>query len=86
MGRFERGQERGSNDWSIIGSAAAESSGMFISFGSSGRGEDRAIGSWRAMRSGQEVTLRRRDVERKSARAQIIFRDVTEGAGPEGAP
>lgn len=59
---------------------------MFVWSGSSGRGEGRAIGSWRAMRSGQDVRLRWRDVERKSARAQIIFLDVTEGAGPDGAP
>jgi hypothetical protein len=54
---------------------------MFVSSGSSGRGGGRAIESPRAMRSGQEGMLRWRNVERKSARAQIIFLDVTEGAG-----
>ncbi len=38
------------------------------------------------MRSRQEVMLRWRDVERKSGRAQTIFHDVTEGAGPDSAP
>jgi hypothetical protein len=59
---------------------------MLVSPGSSGRGEGRAIGSWRAMRSGEEVMLRWRDLERKSQRAQIIFHDGTEGAGPDSAP